>query len=86
MLLKIVFGKIALKKDILEHHLFTKKDKLTYETILLDIVNFMLYHLTHAKFAKDSWGNLCATFGKNMLVRNYNYVMSCRILRWKKAP
>jgi hypothetical protein len=54
LLLKIVFGKIALKKDILEHHLFTKKDKLTYETILLDIVNFMLYHLTHAKFAKDS--------------------------------
>jgi len=53
LLLKIEFGKIALKKGILEHHLFTKKNKLNYETIFLDVVNFMLYHLVHAKFAKD---------------------------------
>jgi hypothetical protein len=31
-----------------------KKDKLAHETILLDVVNFMLDHLAHAKFAKDS--------------------------------
>jgi len=65
LILKIELGKIVLKTCILEHHLFTKKDKLAHETILLD-VNFMLHHLVHAKFAKDSWSNLCATFGKKI--------------------
>ncbi len=65
LILKIELEKIVLKKGILEHHLFTKKDKLAHETILLD-VNFMLHHLAHAKFAKDSWSNLCATFGKKI--------------------
>jgi hypothetical protein len=31
-----------------------KKDKLAHETILLEVVNFMLYHLAHVEFAKDS--------------------------------
>ncbi len=63
LLLKIEFWKIVLKKGIFEHCLFMKKDKLAHETIFLN-VNFMLHHLAHAKFAKDSWNNLCATFEK----------------------
>jgi hypothetical protein len=62
LLLKIEIGKIVLKKNTLEHHWFMKKDKLAHETILLDVVNFMLHHLVLAEFAKDSWDNLCATF------------------------
>jgi hypothetical protein len=31
---KVEFGKIVLDGNILEHHLFTKKDKLIRETIL----------------------------------------------------
>ncbi len=86
MLLKIEFGKIVLKKGALEHHLFMKKDKLAHETILLDVVNFMLHHLAHAKFVKNSWDNLCATFDKNYVGNKLNYVKSFTILKWKKAP
>ncbi len=67
---------------ILEHHLFMKKDKLVHETILLDVANFMLHHLAHAKFAKDSWDNLCATFEKKYV--GYKLQLRQKLLRCNK--
>jgi hypothetical protein len=38
------------------------KDKLACGTIFLNVVDFLLHHVTHATTAKDAWDNLCATF------------------------
>jgi hypothetical protein len=39
------------------------------EQFFKNVVDFMLHHLAHAKIAKDSWDNLCATF-ENIYVDN----------------
>jgi hypothetical protein len=41
-----------------------KKDKLTHGTIILNVVNSLLHHVTCAKIVKDAWDNLCATFDR----------------------
>ncbi len=42
--------------------MFINEDKLAYATIFLNVVDFLLHHVTCAKIAKDAWDNLCATF------------------------
>jgi hypothetical protein len=80
LLFKIEFGKIVLNKIILEHRLFIKKDKLAHGTILLNVVDFMLHHLAHAKIAKIHGINFVQHLKKYMLVTNCNYVKSSTIL------
>jgi hypothetical protein len=60
--LEVEFGEIVCKGITLEHHLFMKKDKLTYGTIFLNVVDYLLHHVTHVEIVKDAWYNLCATF------------------------
>jgi hypothetical protein len=38
------------------------EDKLACGTIFLNVVDFLLHHVTHVETAKDAWDNLCATF------------------------
>ncbi len=38
-----------------------KKDKLACGTILLNVVDSLLYHVACAKIGKDAWDNFCAT-------------------------
>jgi hypothetical protein len=63
-----------------------KKDKLACGTILLNVVDFLLHHVTYEKTTKNAWDNPCATLRKDMLATNYNYIKSSIILRCKKAP
>jgi hypothetical protein len=64
LLLEVEFGEIILELGNIEHCLFMKKDKLTCGTILLNVVNSLLHHVTCAKTIKDAWDNLCATFDR----------------------
>jgi hypothetical protein len=41
-----------------------KKDKLACGTILLNVVDSLLHHVTHAETTKNAWDNLCATFDR----------------------
>jgi len=41
-----------------------KKDKLACGTVLLNVVDSLLHHVTHAETTKNAWDNLCATFEK----------------------
>jgi hypothetical protein len=40
------------------------EDKLACETIFLNVIDYLLHHVTRAKTTKDTWDNLCATFEK----------------------
>jgi hypothetical protein len=60
--LKVEFGEIVCEGITFEHHLFMKKHKLTYETSFLNVVDYLLHHVTHVKLIKDAWDNLCAAF------------------------
>ncbi len=62
---KVEFGEIVPKRGIFEYHLFMKKDKLACGTILLNVVDSLLYHVACAKIGKDAWDNLCATCERN---------------------
>ncbi len=61
MSLEVEFGEIVPKGGTLEYYLFMKKDRLACGTILLNVINPLLYHVACAKIAKDAWDNLCAT-------------------------
>jgi hypothetical protein len=63
-----------------------KKDKLVCGTIILNVVDSLLHHVTCAETAKDAWDNLCATLEKNILATYFNYVKSFTILIWRRAP
>jgi hypothetical protein len=71
LLLKVEFGKIVPKGGTLEHCLFIKKDKissnliilkLAHGTIFLNVVDFLLHHVTCAKTTKNAWDKFYATF------------------------
>ncbi len=59
---KVEIGEIFLEGNIFEHHLFFKKDKLAHGTILLNVVDSLLHHVTCVEITKDAWDNLCWTF------------------------
>jgi hypothetical protein len=59
---KVEFGEIIFKGSTFEHYLFMKKDKLAHGIILLNVIDFLLHHVTHVGIIKDAWDNLCATF------------------------
>jgi hypothetical protein len=46
----------------LKKKLFMKKENLAHETILLNVVDYVLHHVAHVETTKDAWDNLCATF------------------------
>lgn len=48
--------------ETFENCLFMKKENLVHETIFLNVVDYVLYHVTHVETTKDAWDNLCATF------------------------
>ncbi len=52
---KVEFGGIIPEGGTFEHFLFTKQDKLVCGTILLNVVDFLLYHVTCVKTTKDAW-------------------------------
>ncbi len=45
--LDIKFQGIVLEVNSYEHCMFMKKNKLVHETIFLNVVDFMLHHVTH---------------------------------------
>ncbi len=47
--------RIILEGGTLEHFLFIKKDKLACGTILLNVVDFLLHHVTCVKTTNDAW-------------------------------
>jgi hypothetical protein len=51
-------------KEVLEHCLFMKKEKLVHGTVFLNVINFLLHYVACTKIAKDVWDNFCATFEK----------------------
>ncbi len=61
---KVEFGKIIFEGGNFEYRLFIKKDKLVHQTIFLNVVDFLLYHVAHAETIKNAWDNLYVTFGK----------------------
>jgi hypothetical protein len=70
LLLKVV-GNIVPKGGTLEHYLFIKRDKissnlivpkLVREMIFLNVIDFLLHHVTCAKTTKNAWDNFCETF------------------------
>jgi hypothetical protein len=60
--LEVEFGDIVLEGGTFKHHLFMKKDKLAHGRILLNVIDFLLHHVTCVEITKDAWDNLCATF------------------------
>jgi hypothetical protein len=56
---KVEFGEIVLEGSIFEDHLFFKKEKLAHGTILLNVVDSLLHHVTCVETTKDAWDNLC---------------------------
>jgi hypothetical protein len=56
--LEVEFGDIVVEGGTLKHRLFMKKDKLAHGTILLDVINSLLHHVTCVKTTKDAWDNL----------------------------
>jgi hypothetical protein len=59
---KVKFREIILEGSTFQHRLFMKKDKLTQGIILLNVIDYLFYHVARAKIAKDAWDNFCATF------------------------
>jgi hypothetical protein len=41
-----------------------KKDKLAQGTILLNVIDYLFYHVARAEIVKGAWDNFCATFEK----------------------
>jgi hypothetical protein len=74
------------------------KDKLACETIFLNVLDFLLHHVTDAANAKDAWDNLVQHLREedawdnlvqhlreDILAVDHNYIKSFPILRWKKT-
>jgi hypothetical protein len=54
--LEVEFGKIIFEGSNFEYCLIIKKDKLVHQTILLNVVGFLLHHVAHAKTIKKCMG------------------------------
>jgi len=51
--LNIEFEEIVFKRGIHEHHQFMKKNKLACGTVL-NVVDYLLHHVTHVNNAKEA--------------------------------
>jgi hypothetical protein len=59
---KFKLGKIVPQGDTFENCLFMKKENLAHETILLNVVDFLLHHITHVESTKDGcWQEMATT-------------------------
>ncbi len=56
------FGKVILERGTHKHHFLMKKNKLTCDTISINVFYFLLHHVAYAKNVKDVLYNICATF------------------------
>jgi hypothetical protein len=68
---KVEFGKIL---NSWRNHTWTlfihKKEKLAHRTIILNVFDFLLHHITCGEITKDACDNFCATFVQHLHVGN----------------
>jgi hypothetical protein len=83
--LEVEFRDIVLEGSILKHCLFMKKNKLAHGTILLNVIDSLLHHVTSVKITKDAL-EFVQHLKENMLATNCNDIKSFIILKLKKAP
>jgi hypothetical protein len=82
---EVEFGEVVFKRGVIEHRLFMEGTNWLVKQFL-NVVDYLLHHVTCVETTKNAWGNLCGIFQKYMLAIDCNYAKNFTILKWKKAP
>jgi hypothetical protein len=66
--------------------LFSKKENLVHEIILLNVVDSLLHHVTHVETTKMHGTIFVQHFKKACWQKNGDYIKRFTILKWRKKP